>query len=150
SRQAWLARPDLRLVVMSATIDAAPVAAFLDGCPIVDVPGRTFPLEVTYQPNVAVEQSITAATRTSGAVLCFLPGAPEIRRTAEILSSASFQTPVVMLYGALDADAQDAALRPTGERRVVLATNLAETTVTVPDVTAVIDTGLQKVARFDP
>jgi ATP-dependent helicase HrpB len=151
SRQAWLARPDLRLVVMSATIDAAPVAAFLDGCPVVDVPGRTFPLDVTYQPNVAVEQTITAAAaRTSGALLCFLPGAPEIRRTAEILSTASFQTPVVMLYGALDADAQDAALRPTGERRIVLATNLAETTVTVPDVTAVIDTGLQKVARFDP
>jgi ATP-dependent helicase HrpB len=151
ARQAWLARPDLRLVVMSATIDAAPVAAFLGGCPVADVPGRTFPLDVTYQPNVALDEMIkTTAARTSGALLCFLPGAPEIRRTAEILSSASFQTPVVALYGALDADAQDAALRPTGERRVVLATNLAETTLTVPDVTAVIDTGLQKVARFDP
>ncbi|HXT68899.1 MAG TPA: ATP-dependent helicase C-terminal domain-containing protein [Vicinamibacterales bacterium] len=152
AREAWRARPDLRLVIMSATIDAARVAAYLDGCPVIDVPGRLFPLDVSYQPGIAVEDAVAQMIPgLTGAVLCFLPGAPEIRRTAERLAgrSALRGVPVLPLHGSLDADDQDAVLRPSSASRVILATNLAETTVTVPDVTAVIDTGLHKVARYD-
>ena len=153
ARQAWRARDDLRLAVMSATIDTGRVAEFLGGCPVVDVPGRTFPIATSYRPNVAPDQAVADALAvTSGALLCFLPGAPEIRRTAAALAERLRQTsvPVLPLHGGLDADEQDAALRPTGGRRVILATNVAETTLTVPDVTTVVDTGLHKVARYDP
>ena len=152
-KQAWRARADLRIVVMSATLDAHRVSAFLDGCPVVDVPGRQWPLEVSYRPGVAIEEAIAETLpRTTGAVLCFLPGAPEIRRARESLGSRlrGAAVPILPLHGGLDADEQDPALRPGGGRRVVLATNVAETTLTVPDVTAVVDTGLHKVARYDP
>lgn len=147
ARQAWLARDDLRLVVMSATIDHARVAAFLDDCPVVEVPGRQFPIEVSYHPGLGVAAAVREAAGRGGAVLCFLPGAAEIARAARELSSLPW--PVWPLHGGLDAEAQDAALRPSPDPRVVLATNLAETTVTVPDVTAVVDAGFQKVARYD-
>lgn len=147
-KQAWLARDDLRVVVMSATIDPAPVAAFLGGCPVIEVPGRQFPLETSYHPGLTVPDAARhLARQTGGAVLCFLPGAREINDAARALSDDGL--PVLPLHGGLDADAQDLALQPTGGPRIVLATNLAETTVTVPDVTAVVDTGLQKVARYD-
>lgn len=152
ARQAMLARDDLRVVVMSATMDAGTVAAFQGGCPIVEAPGRTFPLEVSYRPGVAVEDAVLdELPRARGAILCFLPGAPEIRRAQERLAAAlrGRDVPVLPLYGALDADAQDAALTPGDGPRVILATNIAETTLTVPDVTCVVDTGLQKVARYD-
>ena len=146
TRQAWRARDDLAIVVMSATLDAERVAAYLDGCPIVTVPGRLHPVEISYRPAVAIEQAIRdARPQTSGALLCFLPGAPEIRRAAERLDFPAFA-----LHGGLDSDEQDAALRPSAEPRVILATNIAETTLTVPDVVGVIDSGLQKTARFDP
>src|SRR3954471_14821335 len=86
ARQAWRARDDLRIVVMSATLDAAPVSAFLDGCPIVDVPGRTHPIDISYgpgQPVAAAAMDMLAAT--TGQVLCFLPGAGEIRRAVSEL-----------------------------------------------------------------
>ena len=85
ARQAWRERADLALVVMSATLDTARVAAFLDDCPVIDVPGRPFPVDVTHRPGVAVEDAIADALPRAGALLCFLPGAPEIRRTAERL-----------------------------------------------------------------
>jgi ATP-dependent helicase HrpB len=153
ARQAWIARNDLRLVVMSATLDAQRVAAYLGNCPVVEVPGRVHAIDLSYRPNVTPEQAIVdALPRTHGALLCFLPGAPEIRRTAERLIPAltSANVPVATLHGGLEADEQDAALRPGPGRRVILATNLAETTLTVPDVTTVVDTGWHKVARFDP
>ena len=154
ARQAWLARDDLRIVVMSATLDAGAVAAFLGNCPVIDVPGRTFPLDIQYRPGVAVEDAVAdvQARSSEGAVLAFLPGAPEIRRAAERLAPtlARRSIEVLPLHGGLDADDQDAALRPSARPRVILATNLAETTVTVPDVTTVVDTGLHKVARYDP
>jgi ATP-dependent helicase HrpB len=152
AREAWRAREDLRLVVMSATLDAARVSEYLGGCPVIDVPGRQHPLDIGYSPGTSVDQAIASVLpRTTGAVLCFLPGAPEIRRAAEQLAGvrAVSGVPIVQLHGGLDGEAQDAALRPTGGRRVVLATNLAETTVTVPDVTCVVDSGLHKVARYD-
>jgi ATP-dependent helicase HrpB len=152
ARQAWLARDDLRLVVMSATLDAERVAAFLDHCPIVAVPGRTCPLDVTYAPGQPLDAAVAELLpRTTGALLCFLPGAPEIRRAMDAIRSTLGGAPlaVLPLHGGLDADAQDAAIRPGTSRRVILATNLAETTITVPDVTAVIDTGTHKIARYD-
>jgi ATP-dependent helicase HrpB len=137
---------------MSATLDAARVSQYLDDCPIVDVPGRQHPLEISYAPAQPIDKAIVSVLpRTRGAILCFLPGAPEIRRAGEQLAgiAALRGIPIVALHGGLDGEAQDAALRPTADRRIVLATNLAETTVTVPDVTCVVDTGLHKVARYD-
>ena len=152
AKQAWLARADLRLVVMSATIESARVASFLDDCPVIDVPGRLHPLDIHYAAGVAPERAIAdEAPRLTGALLCFLPGAAEIRRTAERLAGAlAGSVPVLPLHGSLDADEQDAAVRPSTTPRIVLATNLAETTLTVPDVTVVVDAGLHKVARYDP
>ena len=150
ARQTWLARSDFHLVVMSATLDAARVARFLDDCPVLEVPGRAHPVEVTYQTGERLERAVVGALPVSGAVLCFLPGAPEIRRASEALVSLlDNRIPVLPLHGGLDADEQDLALRPTDAPRVILATNLAETTLTVPDVRVVIDTGLHKVARYD-
>ena len=152
-REAWHARTDLRIVVMSATIDARPIATYLGGCPVIDVPGRLHPIDVSYHPDLSIDDAVVEAkTRTTGAILCFLTGAAEIRRAAEAMQRkpALAGLPVAPLHGSLDADEQDSALRPTGRPRVVLATNIAETTLTVPDVTCVIDTGMQKVARYDP
>lgn len=152
TREAWRARDDLRVVVMSATLDAARVSAYLGNCPIIDVPGRTYPLDISYAPGVPVEKAAAeAAAGAAGAVLVFLPGAPEIRRAADRLAPLVIpDVPVLPLHGGLSADEQDEALLPTGGTRIVLATNLAETTLTVPDVTAVVDTGLHKVSRYDP
>ena len=154
AKQAWAARNDLRLVVMSATIDAARVSAYLGEAPIISVPGRTFPLEIQYAPGLSVEQAVVdALPSATGAILCFLPGAGEIARAMSALNgrlaSVSPAVAVLPLHGGLSADAQDAAIRPSAGRRVILATNVAETTLTVPDVTAVIDTGVHKVARYD-
>jgi ATP-dependent helicase HrpB len=166
AKQAWLARrggkgDDLRLIVMSATIDAARVAAYLGGdahtnpAPVIDVPGRMFPLEIAYRPGVSVDSAVVECLEagTTGAILCFLPGAGEIARAAAALAPRlGAMTPpvrVLPLHGGLDADTQDDAIRPSSDRRVILATNLAETTITVPDVTAVVDSGVHKVARYD-
>ena len=150
ARQAWRARDDLRIVVMSATLDAAPVSAFLGGCPIVDVAGRLHPVEVAYAAGQSVASAAADVLRvTDGQVLCFLPGAPEIRRAAVELQRTLADVEVLPLHGSLDADAQDLALLPSARRRVIVATNIAETSLTVPGVTAVIDSGLHKVARYD-
>ncbi|HEV2986711.1 MAG TPA: helicase-related protein, partial [Vicinamibacterales bacterium] len=150
ARQAWRARDDLRIVVMSATLDAAPVSAFLGGCPIVDVAGRLHPVEVAYAAGQSVASAAADVLRvTDGQVLCFLPGAPEIRRAAVELQRTVPDVEVLPLHGSLDADAQDLALLPSARRRVIVATNIAETSLTVPGVTAVIDSGLHKVARYD-
>ena len=159
ARQAWRARApsargrgdDLRIVVMSATIDARAVAAFLDDCPIVDVPGRLHPVDVAYEPGRSVADAAAAALgSTGGHVLCFLPGAAEIRRAiGDIAPRVGSQAEVVPLHGSLDADQQELALRPSAKRRIIVSTNIAETSLTVPAVTAVVDTGLHKVARYD-
>ena len=152
AKQAWLARDDLRVVVMSATMDAAPVAAYLGGCPIVEVPGRLHALSRLYRPGMPIAAAaVEALSGTNGQVLCFLPGAPEIRRAlGDVQRAAGAAVEVVELHGSLDSAAQDAALAPTAARRVILATNIAETSLTVPGVSAVVDTGLHKVARYDP
>ncbi len=151
ARQAWRARDDLRLVVMSATIDTRAVSAFLDDCPVIDVPGRLHPIEVSYTPERTVaDAAADALDQTAGDVLCFLPGAPEIRRVMTDLQGRSTGAEIVPLHGSLPADEQDFALRPSSStRRIIVATNIAETSLTVPRVTAVVDAGLHKVARYD-
>ena len=163
ARQAWRARgpstasraqstgDDLRIVVMSATLDARAVAAFLDHCPVIDVPGRTHPIDIAYAPGQAMaDAAIDALGATDGHVLCFLPGAAEIRRAiGEIAPRIGSQADVLPLHGSLDADEQELALRPSAKRRIIVSTNIAETSVTVPSVTAVVDSGLHKVARYD-
>ena len=166
ARQAWRARDpstgsgspraasrgdDLRIVVMSATLESAPVSAFLDGCPVIDVPGRSHPIEVTYHPGQSVaDAAVGLLGETEGQLLCFLPGAAEIRRAiGELQHKAGSGVDVVPLHGSLDAGEQDLALHPSPRRRIIVATNIAETSLTVPGVTGVIDAGLQKVARYD-
>lgn len=151
-KQAWLARSDLRILVMSATLDTKPVSAFLNGCPIVDVPGTLHPLTIDYAPGQSVSDAVRPLlSKTNGNVLCFLPGVREISAAvSECASLRDDDIDVVPLHGSLDADAQDAALSPaTSRRRIIVATNVAETSLTVPGVSAVVDTGLQKVARYD-
>ena len=151
AKQAWLARTDLRIVVMSATLDTKPVAAFLGDCPVIDVPGTLHPLAIEYSPGESVAGAVRALLpRTQGNVLCFLPGVREISSAiADCASLVDQGIDVVPLHGSLEADAQDAALSTRGSRRIIMATNVAETSLTVPGVSTVIDTGLQKVARYD-
>jgi ATP-dependent helicase HrpB len=150
-RQAWRARNDLRLLVMSATLDATPVARYLDGCPVIDVPGAAHPLAVEYAPGETVPSAVQhLLPHTSGQVLCFLPGRREIDRAATELAGTA-DVEIVPLHGGLDLDAQSRAVSAAapGRRRVVLATNIAETSLTVPGVSVVVDSGLVKVARYD-
>ena len=152
TRQAWRARDDLRIVVMSATLDTVPAAAFLDDCPRIDIGGRAHPLTIDYRPGESVAAAAAAMLRAgNGSVLCFLPGAPEINRALpEVRGAVGAGVEVLPLHGSLPADDQDRAIAASGGRRLILATNIAETSLTVPDVTAVVDTGWQKVARYDP
>jgi ATP-dependent helicase HrpB len=149
-------RPDLLAVVMSATIDPGPVSAYLGGCPVVDSPGRSFPVDVTYRPRRAdtpVPEATASAVRqvlgeTPGDVLAFLPGLREIRQTAAELSDLA-DVAVLPLHGDLPPEQQDQALQRLDRRKVVLATNVAETSVTVEGVTAVVDSGLARQMEFD-
>jgi ATP-dependent helicase HrpB len=152
ARQAWLARHELRLVVMSATLEVDRITRFLDDCPTVDIEGLLHPTSVHYAPDQSLSDAVAESlARTTGQVLCFLPGVPEIDRARRDLDSAGVtrRAEVLPLHGAIDGETQDRALRPTTERRVILATNIAETSLTVPGVLAVVDTGFHKVARYD-
>ncbi len=152
ARQAWQARSDLRILVMSATLDTAPVSRFLGGCPIVDVPGTLHPIDISYGPGQTVAAALDELLPSArGSALCFLPGAGEIARAMHETESVAARHGVdlLSLHGSLDAAEQDAALAPATKRRVILATNIAETSLTVPDVSVVIDSGLHKVARYD-
>ena len=151
--EAWRARSDLRVIVMSATMDPLPVQAYLDGCPLVAVAGAAHPLEVIYAPNETVASVLpTVLASGPGDVLCFLPGAGEIERALQDARGIGerHDLDLVPLHGSLGADAQDRALLPGARRRrVVMATNIAETSLTVPGVSLVVDGGWQKVARYD-
>jgi len=144
ARQGWRARSDLRIVVMSATLDAAPVSAFLGDCPVVDVPGRSHPIDIAYAPGTSIPDVVGDVLRaTSGQVLCFLPGAGEIARAiGELQARLGADVDIIPLHGSLDSAAQDDAVRLSARRRVIVATNIAETSLTVGGVTAVVDTGL--------
>jgi ATP-dependent helicase HrpB len=153
------ARPDLRVAVMSATLDGDAVARFLGDAPVVDAPGRAFPVDVEYMPfsrDDDLARRIADATgealaRAGGDVLVFLPGVGEIARCADALAERlrGGAVDVLELHGSLTAERQDEALRTGPRRRVVLATNVAETSVTLPGVTAVVDSGLVRRLRFD-
>lgn len=152
ARQAWLARDDLRIVVMSATLDVESVARFLRDAPIVTIPGSLHPLTIEYGAGESVASAAAnVLSRTQGQILCFLPGAREIDRARADVSAmaAAAGVEIVPLHGSLDGDAQDDAISSTHKRRIILATNIAETSLTVPGVSAVIDTGLVKIARYD-
>jgi ATP-dependent helicase HrpB len=153
AREARRARTDLRIVVMSATLDAGPVAAYLDDAPIVEIDARPHPVAIEHRPGAgAVDAALDALSRPGGHVLVFLPGAPEIRRAEEELRRRlppRNDVRILPLHGMLDAESQDAALAPFDGRKVVLATNLAETSLTIEGVTDVIDTGLHRVPRRD-
>jgi ATP-dependent helicase HrpB len=151
AKQAWRARGDLRIAVMSATLDSRAVSAFFDDCPVIEVPGRLYPLDIGYAPGQAIgDAAADMLGATHGQLLCFLPGAAEIGRAiADIERRVPAGVEIVALHGSLDAADQDRALAPAAGRRIVVATNIAETSLTVPGVTAVIDTGLHKVARYD-
>lgn len=149
---------DCRLLVMSATLDADAVAAHLGGAPTVTAPGRSFPVEISWRPRKrrdplapAVVRAVREALHGPGDVLVFLPGVGEIR-AAEHALRAEFgrDGPAVLpLHGSLPPVEQDAALISRAERRVVLATNVAETSLTVDGIATVVDTGLERRARFD-
>jgi ATP-dependent helicase HrpB len=144
-KQAAATRDDLAVIVMSATMDAAPVAYFLGGARVIEIDTRRYPIDVRYAPNVTMTDAIRNVSRDAkGHVLCFLPGAREIEDVRRAIPHA------LPLHGSLDIDAQERALAPSNERKIILATNVAETSLTVEGVTDVIDAGLQKVLRFDP
>lgn len=148
AREAWRARDDLHLVVMSATLDAEPVSRHLDDAPVVRVPGRGHPLELRHAPGASAAAAVREALREDGGhVLVFLPGMAEIRATAAELAGCGAD--VRTLHGSQDAAEQAHALAPCAGRKVVLATNVAETSLTVEGVTRVVDSGWQRVARFD-
>ena len=154
-------RPDLKLVVMSATLDIAGIARLLDGAPVVEAQGRMFPVETLYlgrDPAERFEDAVARACRTaladqSGSILAFLPGQGEIHRVAQRLADRlPAQVDIAPLYGALDKAEQDRALQPSppGRRKIVLATSVAETSLTIEGVRVVIDGGLSRVPRFEP
>ena len=155
-------RPDLKLLVMSATLDGARVAALLGDAPAIESEGQAFPVETRYlgrDPRAPIERQVTevierALRAETGSLLVFLPGAGEIRRTELVLKERITDAgiDVVALYGALDAREQDRAISPSppGRRKVVLATSIAETSLTIEGVRVVIDSGLSRVPRYEP
>lgn len=157
-------REDLILIVMSATLDAEPVSRFLGDCPILNVPGRMFRIEIEYRglpagavaapvwDRVAAEvREALGSNKTNGDVLVFLPGAEEIRRAGRALEGLARERDVLVLplHGSLPFEEQAKALRPTERRKVILATNIAETSLTIDGVDTVIDSGFTRVAGYD-
>jgi ATP-dependent helicase HrpB len=151
----------LKVLVMSATLDGARVAKLLDGAPVVRSEGRLFPIETHHVPppaNARIEPAVTnailrALRETEGGLLVFLPGEGEIRSVERLLAQEDLRGATLYpLYGALPADVQDRAIRPApkSERKIVLATAIAETSLTIEDVRVVIDSGQQRLARYDP
>ena len=155
-------REDLRLLVMSATLDLAPLARLLRNAPVVSAHGRSFEVKTHFLPRrndlhleLQVSQAVRAALREHGGdLLCFLPGAAEIRRVQRNLQESDLGRGILVLplYGDLEGAAQDAALVPAapGQRKVVLATSIAETSLTIEGVRIVVDSGMRRYSEFDP
>ncbi|WP_064686322.1 ATP-dependent helicase HrpB [Rhizobium bangladeshense] len=153
-------REDLRILVMSATLDIERVAALLEDPPVIESLGRSFPIDIRYQDRPGGERIEDAVTRAivdahaseTGSILAFLPGQAEITRTAERLQGRfGPETLIAPLYGNLGQKEQDAAIRPAaaGQRKIVLATSIAETSITIDGVRIVIDSGLQRLPVFE-
>ena len=157
-------RPDLLAIVMSATLQARPVADYLGQCPILESQGRQFPVDIRYQPwdddtdvceRAAAQVGRIVRDTTGGDILVFMPGAYEIARTMEEIRRAlgREQREAVValpLHGELPPAEQDRAFIPTPYRRVIVSTNVAETSVTIPGIRYVVDSGLARIARYDP
>ena len=155
-------REDMKLLVMSATIDGARVSKLLGDAPVIASEGRAFPVETRYlgrDPSAPMERQVADAVARAlradeGSVLAFLPGAGEIRRGETMLRErvSDPAVDIVPLFGALDADVQDRAIAPSpmGRRKVVLATSIAETSLTIEGVRIVVDSGLSRVPRYEP
>ena len=153
-------RPDLKLIVMSATLAAAPIASFLGDCAVWKAPGRTFPLQIEHRPysheplHVQVRQAVEGLLREgrTGHTLVFLPGAAEIRRAARECEALARTAGLLVLplHGDLSPAEQDRAVGPSVQPKLILATNVAESSVTVEGVTTVIDSGLARVASHSP
>jgi ATP-dependent helicase HrpB len=151
-------RPDLRIVVMSATLDAAPVANYLQDCPVLRSEGRQFDLSISHLPyspkpletQLTEALEVLIAEEASGDVLAFLPGAAEIRRAMRESQAVARRAGLLVLplHGDLTPAEQDRAVAPASQRKVILATNVAESSVTVEGVTAVIDSGLARIATY--
>ena len=160
-------RPDLRVVITSATLDPGKLAHFFDDAPVIEVSGRSFPVEVRYRPlggededaaELSLPEGIVAAVRelaqaptvARGDVLAFLPGEKHIREAAEALRHAQLaDIEVLPLFARLSAAEQARLFEPHARRRIVLATNVAETSLTVPGIRAVIDSGLARISRYN-
>jgi ATP-dependent helicase HrpB len=155
-------RPDLKILVMSATLDCAPIASLLGGAPVISSAGEAYPVEERYLSRGTAPLPVRMATavgtalrETAGDILSFLPGAGEIRATLEILRDTvnrdAKRTALQPLYGALPFEEQERAILPSPDgRKVVLATNIAESSLTIEGVRVVIDGGLTRVLRYDP
>jgi ATP-dependent helicase HrpB len=155
-------RDDLKILAMSATLDARRLAAHLGDAPVIEVEGRVFPVETRYLDKAQRQTLAADAARavrralseTGKSILVFLPGEAEIRRTEEALTADQLPAGAVVrpLYGAMSFAEQDRAIRPSppGERKIVLATTIAETSLTIDGIAAVIDTGFKRAPRFDP
>jgi ATP-dependent helicase HrpB len=154
-------RPDLRLLVMSATIDGARVSRLMGDAPVITSEGRSFPVDIRHEerePDEKIEDAMARAIRGAiaaeeGSILAFVPGQREIERTAERLEGRiPANADLVPLYGNLDGRAQDAAIKPApaGRRKIVLATSIAETSLTIDGVRVVIDSGLSRLPKYEP
>jgi ATP-dependent helicase HrpB len=153
-------RSDLKLLVMSATLDPAAIARFLGDCPQIEVSGRLHPVSIQYLrydqrspiPIQVADGVREIFSQTTGDVLAFLPGVAEIRRTARELQSLAAESDLALmeLYGDLPLERQQAVLRRSDRRKIVLATNVAETSVTIEGITGVVDSGLARIRRVDP
>ncbi|MDP3509030.1 MAG: ATP-dependent helicase HrpB [Candidatus Melainabacteria bacterium] len=153
-------RPDLKIIVMSATLDAEPVSRYLSNCPVVQSPGRAYPVNIEYlsfQPSaVNLEQTVSDGVKkmlaaSDGHILAFLPGVGEIRKTQELLEPIAERENLLLLplYGDLPLEEQQRVLNQSAQRKVVLATNIAETSLTIDGITAVVDSGMARVNRLD-
>jgi ATP-dependent helicase HrpB len=153
-------RPELRIIVMSATLNAEPVARLLGGCPIIHAEGRPFPVQVRYlrrgekRPvqQLVATQVPEALRETAGHVLVFLPGVGEIMRCQDALAPLANRAghALLPLFGDLPADQQDRVLKDVGQRKIILATNVAETSLTIDGVTAVVDSGQARQMHVSP
>jgi len=156
-------RPDLKLIVMSATLDAAGLREYLAPCDVLESQGRTFPVSVEYLPHpvdferepvweVAARECARMAERTPGDLLVFMPGAYEINRTVQAVQNekALREFLALPLHGELPPEAQDRAVARQECRKIIVSTNVAETSVTIDGVTAVVDSGLARMPRYDP
>lgn len=153
-------RADLKLIVMSATLSSNPLAQYLDGAEVIVSEGRTFPVSIQYYSEVARESPWVAAVEAvryltgqgaPGDLLIFMPGVYEIKKTVQLLREKSFGEPleILSLYGNMSSEMQQLVIRGAAKRKVIISTNIAETSLTIPGVRHVIDSGLARVNRYD-